>query len=111
MSKKQLKKTDPLTFADLIEYEDMTGDSFDNLQELIQDKKPKYKNIAILGHLRAKREEPDLKFSDYIVERTGDEIVKDAFGDLTEDGEMAEGEEKKEAKSSERGTRQKQDSA
>ncbi len=107
---KELSKTDPLTFADIIEYEDLTGDSFDNLQDLITDKKPKYKNIAYIGWMRARREDPALKFGDYIVDTTGDEIVKDAFGDLTENGEPSE-EAKKETKSSERGTRGKPSSA
>lgn len=104
-------KLDPLNFKEIMEYETLTKEGFDDLQDLIQDsKRPKYANIAYLAWIRAKREDANLSFDDYITNTSANQVVKDAFGNLNEDGEETE-EAKKEEKSSPRGTRPKPDSA
>ncbi len=101
----QKNKDEDFTYAELIEYEELIGESF---EEIDNSKKPRLKKLATLGWIRAKRENPGLKFATYIDETEAEQIFKDATGFT---GEEAEDEEKKSESVSEKPARKtKQDS-
>lgn len=94
-------KYDDFTYAELIDYEDYTGESIDELQN---EDKPRLKKIAYLGFIRAKREDQNLRFDDYIKKYSADEIVKDAFGVAETDEEKKETNSDKPVRSAKRGS-------
>lgn len=83
-------KTLDYTMEEMMEWEDLTEQPFESLQDAT---KPRMQKIAFLGHIVAKRDNPKLKFQDYIKGKSLTDVMKDAFGDLDE-------EEKKEEKTS-----------
>jgi len=94
-------RDDDFTYAELIEYEDLAGESVD---ELKNEEKPRLKKIAYLGWIRAKRENQALSFVDYINNTEAEQIVKDAFGSPETDEEKKETNSDKPVRNAKRGS-------
>ncbi|AOZ63674.1 hypothetical protein SEA_WEASELS2_85 [Rhodococcus phage Weasels2] len=82
MAVKKTKDDEDFTYAELVEYEDLAGEPLDALND---SERPRLKKIAYLGWIRAKRSNPGVKFQEYINETPAEKIMKDAFGEQTEE--------------------------
>lgn len=81
MAVKKKSKDDDFTYKELMEYERIIREPLDAINDSTQ---PRLLKIATLGWLRAKRVN-DCTFDDYVENTDADQIVKDAFGEQTEE--------------------------
>lgn len=91
-------KNDPLTVAEMIEFEKLTNLSFETINEIFakENKTPRLNTLATLGWIHARRENVGLSFKKYIDETDFSDMITDAFGESEEAPENAS-EEVKEA--------------
>lgn len=77
------KKDDDFTPRELIRYEQTFREPIGDIQN---DEKPRLEKIAFLGWIKCLREDPDLKFDDYLdAAESLEQIQKDAFGDTSDE--------------------------
>lgn len=86
---KPTNKRDPLTVAEMISFEAQTRKSIETFFQ--EEGEPRIQEIAILGHIKAKRENPALDFGDYVENTPLSEIVKDAVGSDDDEDEKKDG--------------------